>query len=84
MVLLRRARDGSAAFSSHSGSASFSLLPGITLATIFVTFPFVGRELIPILESQGVDDEEAALFLGTSRFQTVVRVTLPNAKWCLL
>jgi sulfate transport system permease protein len=59
-------------------------VPGIALATIFVTFPFVARELIPFLESQGVEDEEAALLLGASGVQTFLRVTLPNAKWCLL
>jgi sulfate/thiosulfate transport system permease protein len=59
-------------------------VPGIALATIFVTFPFVARELIPFLESQGVEDEEAALVLGASGWQTFFRVTLPNAKWGLL
>jgi sulfate transport system permease protein len=59
-------------------------VPGIALATIFVTFPFVARELIPFMESQGVEDEEAALVLGASGWQTFFRVTLPNAKWGLL
>jgi len=59
-------------------------VPGIALATIFVTFPFVARELIPFMESQGVEDEEAALVLGASGFQTFFRVTLPNVKWGLL
>jgi sulfate transport system permease protein len=59
-------------------------VPGIALATIFVTFPFVARELIPFLESQGVEDEEAALVLGANGWQTFFRVTLPNAKWGLL
>ena len=59
-------------------------VPGIVLATIFVTFPFVARELIPLLEAQGRDQEYAALSLGASGWQTFWRVTLPNAKWGLL
>jgi sulfate transport system permease protein len=59
-------------------------LPGIVLATIFVTFPFVARELIPLMIDQGRDEEEAATSLGASGFQTFVRVTLPNIKWGLL
>jgi sulfate transport system permease protein len=59
-------------------------VPGIVLATMFVTFPFVARELIPLLEAQGRDQEHAALSLGASGWQTFWRVTLPNAKWGLL
>jgi len=59
-------------------------LPGIVLATIFVTFPFVARELIPLMESQGAEEEEAAIVLGASGWQTFVRVTLPKIKWGLL
>lgn len=59
-------------------------LPGIVLATIFVTFPFVARELIPLMTDQGRDEEEAAVSLGASGFQTFLRVTLPNIKWGLL
>jgi len=59
-------------------------LPGIVLATIFVTFPFVARELIPLMVDQGRDEEEAAATLGASGFQTFLRVTLPNIKWGLL
>lgn len=59
-------------------------VPGIILATIFVTFPFVARELIPLMESQGRDEEEAALVLGASGFQTFFRVTLPNIKWGII
>jgi sulfate transport system permease protein len=58
-------------------------LPGIVLATIFVTFPFVARELIPLMTEQGKEDEEAALSLGASGWQTFLRVTLPNVKWGL-
>ncbi len=59
-------------------------VPGIVLATIFVTFPFVARELIPLMQDQGTGDEEAALSLGASGWQTFFRVTLPNIKWGLL
>jgi len=59
-------------------------VPGIVLATIFVTFPFVARELIPLMQSQGRDEEEAALTLGASGLQTFFRVTFPNIKWGLL
>jgi sulfate transport system permease protein len=59
-------------------------LPGIVLATVFVTFPFVARELIPLMVDQGRDEEEAAATLGASGFQTFRRVTLPNIKWALL
>ena len=59
-------------------------VPGIVLATIFVTFPFVARELIPLMQDQGTQDEEAALSLGATGWQTFWRVTLPNIKWGLL
>lgn len=59
-------------------------LPGIALATIFVTVPFVARELIPLMQSQGREEEEAAITLGASGWQTFKRVTLPNIKWSLL
>ena len=58
-------------------------VPGIVLATIFVTFPFVARELIPLMQTQGSDEEYAALTLGASGWQTFLRVTLPNIKWGL-
>lgn len=59
-------------------------VPGIVLATIFVTFPFVARELIPLMQEQGTVEEEAALTLGASGFRTFLTVTLPNIKWGLL
>jgi sulfate transport system permease protein len=59
-------------------------LPGIVLATIFVTFPYVARELIPLMQAQGTDEEEAALTLGANGWQTFWRVTLPSIKWALL
>lgn len=59
-------------------------VPGIVLATIFVTFPFVARELLPMIQAQGNDEEEAALTLGASGWQTFFHVTLPNVKWALI
>lgn len=59
-------------------------VPGIVLATIFVTFPFIARELLPMIQAQGNDEEEAALTLGASGWQTFRKVTLPNVKWALV
>jgi sulfate transport system permease protein len=59
-------------------------VPGIVLATTFVTFPFVARELIPVMQAAGSEEEEAALLLGASGWQTFFRITLPNVKWGLL
>jgi len=59
-------------------------VPAIVLATIFVTFPFIARELIPLMQAQGKDEEEAAISLGASGLQTFLRVTIPNVKWALL
>jgi sulfate transport system permease protein len=59
-------------------------VPGVILATIFVTFPFVARELIPLMKAQGKEAEEAALVLGANGWQTFFRITLPNIKWGLL
>ena len=68
---------------SHGIEILFAV-PGIVLATVFVTFPFVARELIPLMQDQGTGDEEAALSLGASGWQTFRHVTLPNIKWGLL
>jgi sulfate transport system permease protein len=68
---------------SHDVQIIFAV-PGIVLATIFVTFPFVARELIPLMQAQGNDEEEAAHVLGASGWQIFRRVTLPNVKWGLL
>jgi sulfate/thiosulfate transport system permease protein len=59
-------------------------VPGIILATVFVTFPFIARELIPLMQAQGTDEEQAALVLGASGWQTFRHVTLPNIKWGLI
>ena len=69
--------------SEHDIKIIFAV-PGIVLATVFVTFPFVARELIPLMQAQGRDEEEAATVLGASGFKTFWYVTLPNIKWGLL
>ena len=68
---------------AHNLSIVFAV-PGIVLATTFVTFPFVARELIPLMQSQGTDEEYAAVTLGANGWQTFWRVTVPNIKWGLL
>jgi sulfate transport system permease protein len=68
---------------SHDLQILFAF-PGITLATVFVTFPFVARALIPLMQEQGTQEEEAAISLGASGLQTFFRVTLPNIKWGVL
>ena len=70
-------------FIDHDLKIIFAV-PGIVLATIFVTFPFVARELIPLMQAQGQEQEEAARVLGASGWQMFWRVTLPNVKWALL
>jgi sulfate/thiosulfate transport system permease protein len=70
-------------FIDHGIRVVFAV-PGIVLATIFVTFPFVARELIPFMQAQGNEEEEAAAVLGAGGWQTFFRVTLPNIKWSLL
>ena len=72
------------AYLQSEGIQIIFAVPGIVLATIFVTFPFVARELIPLMQEQGTQDEEAALSLGASGFKTYLLVTLPNVKWALL
>jgi sulfate transport system permease protein len=69
--------------SDHDIQVIFAV-PGIVLATIFVSFPFVAREIIPVMEAAGSQEEEAARVLGASGLQTFFRVTLPNIKWGLL
>lgn len=69
--------------SDHDVKVIFAV-PGIVLATVFVTFPFVARELIPLMEAQGKEEEEAAVVLGARGWQTFWHVTLPNVKWGLL
>jgi sulfate/thiosulfate transport system permease protein len=68
---------------AHGISIIFAV-PGIALATLFVTLPFVARELIPLMDSQGTSQEEAAIMLGANGWQTFRRVTLPNIRWGLL
>ncbi len=68
---------------AHNVQIIFAV-PGIVLATIFVTFPFIARELLPLMAVQGNDEEEAALTLGANGWQTFLKVTLPNVKWALL
>ena len=69
--------------SEHNLRIVFAV-PGILIATLFVTFPFVARELIPLMSEQGSEEEQAALSLGASGWQTFIKVTLPNIKWGLL
>jgi len=69
---------------SDAGIRIVFAVPGIVLATVFVTFPFVARELIPLMQEQGTDEEEAAVVLGAGPWKTFWRVTLPNIKWGLL
>jgi len=83
-VLLFGARGYFGAFLHSYNIQIIFALPGIVLATIFVTFPFVARELVPLMQEQGTQDEEAALSLGASGWKTFVKVTLPNIRWALL
>lgn len=83
-VLLFGAQGWFGSWLSDHGLRVVFAVPGIVLATLFVTFPFVARELIPLMQQQGTDEEEAATVLGASGWQTFRRVTLPNIRWGLL
>ena len=83
-VLLFGAQGYFGAFLKSENIQIIFALPGMVLATIFVTFPFVARELVPLMQEQGTQDEEAALSLGASGWKTFVKVTLPNLRWALL
>jgi len=83
-VLLFSAHSWLGPYLKSAGIEIIFAVPGIVLATIFVTFPFVARELIPLMQSQGSAEEEAALSLGASGWRTFFTVTLPNVKWALL
>ncbi|KQT52755.1 MULTISPECIES: sulfate ABC transporter permease subunit CysW [unclassified Aureimonas] len=83
-VLLFGAQGYLSTLVAASGVKIVFAIPGIVLATIFVTLPFVARELIPLMQEQGTGDEEAAVSLGASGWSTFRRVTLPNVKWALL
>jgi sulfate transport system permease protein len=83
-VLLFGAGSALGPWLKSNGIEVLFAVPGIVLATVFVTFPFIARELIPLMQDQGTGDEEAALSLGASGWQTFWRITLPNIKWGLL
>ncbi len=83
-VLLLGAQSTLGTWLNGHGIKVIYATPGVILATIFVTFPFVARELIPLMQSQGSDDEEAAITLGASGWKTFWRITLPNIRWGLL
>ncbi|QHS11121.1 sulfate ABC transporter permease subunit CysW [Sinimarinibacterium sp. NLF-5-8] len=83
-VLLFGAQSALAPWLSEHNIRILFAVPGIVLATVFVTVPFIARELIPLMQAQGKDEEEAAISLGASGISTFLRVTLPNIKWGLL
>jgi len=83
-VLLLGANSACGAWLAARGIRVIFAVPGIVLATLFVTFPFVARELIPLMQAQGTEEEEAAVALGAGGWQVFWRVTLPNIKWGLL
>lgn len=83
-VLLLGQRTPAGGFLAAHGIQIIFAIPGIVLATLFITLPFIARELIPFMQAQGADEEEAALVLGASGFQIFFRITLPNIKWALL
>lgn len=84
LVLLFGAHGWFGAWLQEQGVQVLFATPGIILATLFVTFPFVARELIPLMQAQGREEEEAAASLGAGGFTLFLRVTLPNIKWALL
>jgi sulfate transport system permease protein len=83
-VLVFGAQSAFAPFLEEHDIKIIFAIPGIVLATIFVTFPFVARELIPLMQAQGTEEEEAAVMLGANGWQIFWRITLPNIKWGLL
>ncbi len=83
-ILLFGARGWFGAPLARQGIQIVFATPGIILATIFVTFPFIARELIPLMQEQGTEEEEAAILLGAGAWQTFRRVTLPNIRWALV
>jgi sulfate transport system permease protein len=83
-VLLFGAQGWFGPWLADHGVTIIFAVPGIVLATIFVTVPFVARELIPLMQEQGTEEEEAAMVLGASGWQTFRRVTIPSIKWGLL
>lgn len=83
-ILLFGARGWFGASLARQGIQIVFATPGIILATIFVTFPFIARELIPLMQEQGTEEEEAAILLGAGAWQTFRRVTLPNIRWALV
>lgn len=83
-VLLLGARSWLGGWLSEHNIKIIFAYPGIVLATLFVTFPFVARELIPLMQAHGTDEEEAAIVLGANGWQTFFRITLPNIRWGLI
>jgi sulfate transport system permease protein len=83
-VLLFGAHSALGAWLAEHNIEIIFAVPGLVIATIFVTFPFVARELIPLMQEQGSEEEEAAIMLGASGIKTFWYVTLPNIKWALL
>nr|WP_108261463.1 sulfate ABC transporter permease subunit CysW [Mangrovicoccus ximenensis] len=84
LVLLWGANGAAGPLLAALGAKVVFALPGIVLATLFITFPFVARELIPLMQEQGAAEEEAALTLGASPLRMFLTVTLPNIRWALL
>ncbi len=83
-VLIFGAQGWAGPWLSEHGIKVIFAVPGIVLATVFITFPFIARELIPLMQEQGTEEEQAALTLGATGWQTFWRVTMPNIRWGLL